>query len=343
MKTMMWMIALILIFGFMIGCSSSNSTNNSNTAPATPTNLVVSQADRFVVHVAWSDNSANEDSFIVQRSVNQTGWQNAGGAGVNGTFINDGTTLADSKYYYRVSAENSYGSSDQTASGAYYTWPAIYDFSSDQTGHFTATSLEGSGDYHTWTWDNAVQAGKLTITNPQTDQHIVSVVADDSLANNGWFESKVKIANWYGTSAKSEIAFFVEKDPTTVDDAVGLIINQDSLRFGYYRSGGASMTRLVETSNAYFTANAWHTVKFLHTGDNWEVTLDGHTIFLSTIGNVANGNYKLIQEWQFDRGDGPDNQNYWLDDVANPSGTPVLVTSAPMHVIKTAARPVIKK
>jgi len=315
-----------------------------NAAPRVPSNVIATQTTRFVMRVTWTDNSANEDSFIVQRSTDNITWQHVGSVNMNVTGLNDNGSLADTKYYYRVRADNSFGSSDYSSSSiAYWTWPAVYDFSTDHTDYFDTFDFD-TVNYHTWTWDNAAQAGKMTITHPTATQFLVSIECGDSMANNGWFESRVKIVNWYGTTRKSEVAYFVEKDPSQPDEAVGLIINADSLRFGYYVSGGSFMNRLVEMHNDYFTPNAWHVVKFFHNGETWKVWVDSHLIFNAAIPNIVTGNYKLIQEWQFDRGDGPNNQNYWLDDVANADTAPELRSSPGFrHVMKNTSRPVVKK
>jgi hypothetical protein len=316
------LLALLVVIG-LVGCSSSDNSTNSNTPPAAPSSITASQTQRDVVVVGWSD-VATEDSFAVQRSNDNSSWQNLAGTAANVISYNDGSILANRKYWYRVRAINTYGSSDFTTSGMYWTWPAAFDFSTDQTGNFHAFSIDGPPNYHTWTWDQNAQAGKLTITTPAVGQALTSVVADDSMPNQGWFESKLKIGAWHTGQVPSEVGVFVEQDPNVTNNTVGLIFSHDSLRFGYYSTGagGDTMIRLVSGVNNIINENTWYTIRFFHQGFNWRVDVGGQLIFDGAISNVATGNYGLYQEWQFDRGNGPANQAFWLDDVANRGAVP---------------------
>ena len=304
------------------------------------------QSQRDVAHVAWAD-VATEDSFAVQRSNDNSSWQNLTGTGANVTSYNDGTILANRKYWYRVRAINSYGSSDFTTSGMYWTWPNAFDFSTDQTGNFQAFSLDGDPAYHRWEWDQTAQAGKLTITTPAVDQHLTSVTANDSMPNQGWFESKVKIAAWHIGQVPSEVGIFVAQDPSVPNNTVGFVFSHDSLRFGYYSTGagGDTMIRKISGVNNILTENTWHTIRFFHQGFNWRLDVDGQLIFDGEIANVASGNYGLYQEWQFDRGNGAPNQAFWIDDVATRGAAPAALGTEGNAASRSrlSARPAAKK
>jgi hypothetical protein len=334
--------AAVMMVGFA-GCSSDNETTTpTNNPPAAPSNLTVSQTVRNAVALSWTDNSSDEDTFQVKRSADSANWANVLAVGANVTSGSDATILANRKYWFEVRAKNSFGESAFSSPASIWTWPSVWNFSTDQTAHFTVASLEGTGSYHDWSWDAANQAGKLIITTPAADQHLVSVLANDTMSNRGWFESKFKVQEWFHQAAQtpSEAAFFIERDPTDAsDNVVGVFISNDSTVFGYYSSGAGPLLNRLATNPQLplLTENAVHALKFFHIGDQWTFYIDGAQVWSGAIANVANGPYGLYEEWQFNRGDGPNNQIFWVDDVANPQPNPGLLDdsgslSAPLNV-----------
>ena len=80
--------------------------------PDPPSGLSAVAASSSAADLSWTDNSLNENGFIVERSPNGTdSWSTVGTAGTNGTTYTDSGLIADSTYYYRVAAFNSIGDS----------------------------------------------------------------------------------------------------------------------------------------------------------------------------------------------------------------------------------------
>jgi hypothetical protein len=95
--------------------SSGHSNNASATTfdipPASPSNLSATSVSSSQIDLVWSDNSNNENGFIIQRSPNgDTGWEEIatviGSNSYNDTGLSSGTTN-----FYRVAAYNDNGTS----------------------------------------------------------------------------------------------------------------------------------------------------------------------------------------------------------------------------------------
>ena len=75
-----------------------------------PTNLVATAAAPNLVTLAWTDNSDNESSFIVERSRKKNGTYEAiGTVAANTTVFDDRQVADDTRYYYRVRAVTAKG------------------------------------------------------------------------------------------------------------------------------------------------------------------------------------------------------------------------------------------
>jgi hypothetical protein len=88
--------------------SAAVSSALAESAPAAPRTLTGSAA-KSLVRLAWKDVSADETSFIVERSLNGSTFTEIATLPLNATTYNDSTTAPRRKYFYRVVAANSAG------------------------------------------------------------------------------------------------------------------------------------------------------------------------------------------------------------------------------------------
>jgi fibronectin type III domain protein len=85
------------------------ASNTTCTAfPAAPTNLAAKSVDGQTIDLTWSDNSAFEDGYEVQRCC-QTGWIVIANLTANATSYRDAGLLINTQYYYVVRAKKDQG------------------------------------------------------------------------------------------------------------------------------------------------------------------------------------------------------------------------------------------
>jgi len=78
--------------------------------PSAPSGLIASPLSGGRIQLTWTDNSANEDQFRIERSIDGSTWRYYGPAAKNSTSFTDTVTSAID-YYYRVRSENTFGNS----------------------------------------------------------------------------------------------------------------------------------------------------------------------------------------------------------------------------------------
>lgn len=112
------------------GASLGTPTNatvtivENDVSPAAPSALVASAVDRYRIDVTWSDNSDNEDNFLVRRSLTSgSGFGDLALLAGNTTSYADTDVTDNTTYYYTVIATNVYGSA-LSAAEAGATTPA---------------------------------------------------------------------------------------------------------------------------------------------------------------------------------------------------------------------------
>jgi len=99
-------------YGFSDYSNEANiTTPQIGVPPNTPTNLIASISSCNEVSLTWSDNSDNEDGFKIERKTEGGIFAIIATLTSNKINFQDTTVLGNTKYYYRILAFNSYGSS----------------------------------------------------------------------------------------------------------------------------------------------------------------------------------------------------------------------------------------
>ena len=94
------------------GNSAYSNTASDTTAPAAPTGLTATAVSSSQINLAWTDNSANENGFKIERGTASGGPFTSIGTNVAGVVTYSSTGLsASTAYYYRVCSFNANGNS----------------------------------------------------------------------------------------------------------------------------------------------------------------------------------------------------------------------------------------
>jgi fibronectin type 3 domain-containing protein len=218
-------------------------------APAAPSNLSATPASTSQINLTWTDNSANETGFVVERATNST--FSAGlttvSLGTNVTSYSATGLTAGTTYWFRVRATNAAGASansnvvsatTQTA-GAGTGLLATYFDNMDLTGP-TVSRTDATVNFDWGTGSPASGIGADTFSARWTGQaqavesgsYRFRTVSDDGVRL--WVNGQLLINNWTNHA------------PTTnTSAAVTLTAGQKyDIKLEYYENGGGAVMKL---------------------------------------------------------------------------------------------------
>ncbi len=122
-----------------------------------PTELLVSSGSSVSVRLDWTDNSADEESFEIQRSLDNDQFAAIGSAPFDNAFFDDSGLTASTTYFYRVKGVNASGESDYTSSVEIKTLDPL-----DPPTDLTLVKATGRKVELSWT-DNATRETEFVI------------------------------------------------------------------------------------------------------------------------------------------------------------------------------------
>ena len=77
--------------------------------PSAPTALGATAVSSSGINLTWTDNSNNETTFRIERSLDGAGWSTVDSVGSDVNGYSDSGLASSTQYFYRVFANNSAG------------------------------------------------------------------------------------------------------------------------------------------------------------------------------------------------------------------------------------------
>ena len=225
--------------------------------PASPSGLVATPISSSQINLAWLDNSTNESSFRIERSLNNVNFSQIATMGANATTYSDTGLDAGTTYYYRVQASNAGGDSSYSIVASATTIPseaiAWYEFEGniqDSSGNNHLAIPIGVFTYG---------AGKRGLSSATFDGSTFAIITKV-------VETNFTIMAWIKTTGTGVLPVVDAEFPSTTADWGTLISGG---KFGMFC--GAPDTFLYSTINV--NDGNWHHVAATRQSDTGQVRL----------------------------------------------------------------------
>ncbi|MCU1288828.1 MAG: hypothetical protein JWN60_1057 [Acidobacteria bacterium] len=203
--------------------AEASTLSQTPTLPAAPSNLTATAASSVQINLAWTDNSANEDGFKIERCQNAacTTFAEVAQAAAGTTVYTDSGLTAGTSYQYRVRAYNAGGNS------AYSNTASATTMQATQTplapNALMASSASATQINLSWTDTAANESGfkieRCQNTGCTNFVQIAQVSADittysnTALTTGTLYRYRVRAYNASGDSAYSNIAETTAQNP----------------------------------------------------------------------------------------------------------------------------------
>lgn len=219
--SVMTIVALITWMTFL-GCPNPASWDNGSdgTAPAAPSNFLTTALSSSQIELTWTDNSDNEDSFLIERSLSGgEPWSHLHSTTANSESYTNSGLSENTIYYYRLCACNSVGSSSAVLSSA--VTDAGAPVPSAPTG-LSAYALDSTSIRLSWTDNSSDETGFRIECKPPGSSSWTEVTTtaagtttfdDTGLSTYLSYYYRVCAVNGFGFSAYSN-EVLIEPEPT---------------------------------------------------------------------------------------------------------------------------------
>ncbi|GAA0565636.1 fibronectin type III domain-containing protein [Chitinophaga japonensis] len=190
-----------------IPASAFQESISLGAVPTAPNNVTVTAVSHNKLRINWNDRSNNETGFEVYRSTSSNGtYSIITTTGANVTSYTDSSLNANTNYYYRLKAINTYGSSafSSTATGKTQPLPTIPAAPTNLVG----TAVSGSGINLVWN-DNSTNETAFEVyrsANNTSNYVLIATLAANAAAQASYADSGL-FANavyYYRVRAKND-------------------------------------------------------------------------------------------------------------------------------------------
>lgn len=209
--------------------------------PAAPGSLVATAASNKQINLAWQDNSANEDSFKIERKKGAAGkYVQVGVTAANSKIFSDKNLTADTEYFYRVRAVNNGGYSDYSNPANTTTLPNP----PIRPGNLTATAVgshrinlgwtDSSGNETEFRIERRIGVTGVFAEVAKVNANVTSF-ADTGLVANVKYFYRMRAFNSGGPSAYSTLASAVTlpEPPAAPSNFVTVLVTHNSIALAW--------------------------------------------------------------------------------------------------------------
>nr|MBA2452327.1 carbohydrate-binding protein [Chloroflexia bacterium] len=239
------------------------SQSSAAAAPAAPGNLMATPASPAQIDLSWADNSDNEESFVVERSLDESTWAILDILPAGAVAASDTTVNPETMYFYRITATNGDGNSEPSNT-ATATTPAQVSDPPASPSALTATKVSNSQIDLTWT-DEADNETNVVVERSfdQTNWSVLATLPADSSSHS---DSSVRVNTtyFYRVVATNSAGSSAPSDPASATTATAL---PGRIEIEDYREGGANFGHFDTTAGNIGGAYRNDDVDIQTTGD----------------------------------------------------------------------------
>ncbi|MFH0888178.1 MAG: fibronectin type III domain-containing protein [Planctomycetota bacterium] len=234
-----WMIAVLFLVAFVTtfnygGCnipssggggSSGSSGGNTGGIPNAPSNLVATAISSTVIELTWSDNSNNEDGFLIYEKIGASGEYSIPGDldEINVELCDMESLTASTTYYFKLRAYNAQGqssySNEASATTAGVTPPVTSqpsattlpagDITLDSATFNGLVNPNGLSTSASFQWGTSAGYGNLTpsqsIGNGNSNLNVFASLS--GLTSGTTYYFRLRASNSKGTTYSSGLSF----------------------------------------------------------------------------------------------------------------------------------------
>jgi hypothetical protein len=211
------------IIGSAIDIGGDEYNSGTVTIPTAPSSLVATANSSSQITINWTDNSTNEISFIVERSLSSSsGFAQVATVGSNVTsYVNTGLA-SGTTYYYRVAATNSAGTSfySNVANATTTTVvtipiaPSSLVATTNSSSQITINWTDNSNNETSFVIERSLSSSSGFAQVATVGSNVTSYV-NTALASGTSYYYRVAATNSAGTSAYSNVANATTQNSTS--------------------------------------------------------------------------------------------------------------------------------
>lgn len=233
-------------------------------APTAPTGLTATSTGTMGIDLNWSDQSNNEDSFVIERSEDNGAFSVIASVGADETTYSDTGLAPGTTYSYRVKATNSGGESaySNVASATTDTSPTVAHY------EYELTTLDSSGNNH-----HGLPVGTVLYDSGQVGDYAATFDGTAFVEIPRVVENSFTVMMWIKTTGNTGSGAWYNGMGLVDGEMVGSAADWGCSVLGSKFAFGVGNPDTTITSNRSINDGLWHHVATTRDNDTGEVRI----------------------------------------------------------------------